>query len=143
MPIIFDVDESKPYMTVTFLGKITDEDLFNYWKDFLDSPRWVPGLNELGNLEEADLSELTFEGIEKSMLYMAEKYARHNVQNKVAVYAPTDLPYALSSMYTSIVKDPLGNIHVFRVLDNAVAWLLGGENVEGVYSGNQDSSEIM
>lgn len=59
MPITFSVNQDDGYLTAAYTGKITDDDLLDSWTDFFQGGNWVPGLNELVDLSQADLTGIT------------------------------------------------------------------------------------
>jgi hypothetical protein len=50
-------------------------------------------------------------------------FRKHGIFPRVAVYAPYDLPYGLSKVY-SVESESFESVEVFRNLAEAKAWLL-------------------
>lgn len=124
MPITFKKDEKNRYSIYIFTGVITDEVLLAGFKSIFANENWVPEMNELVDLSEADVSQVTDEGILELAALGKEIYEKHGVTKiKSAVYAPTDLSFGLTRMYEALKHDSPEDLNVFRDLDEAIRWL--------------------
>lgn len=98
--------------------------MFQAYKQFFQGKEWTPGLNELVNLVDADLSEITSNGLKLLAIYADQVYIKYNIDSvKTSVYAPKDFPYGLVRMYSIMIDESPETICVFRDLRAAEAWL--------------------
>ena len=126
MPVSFSVDQNEGYFTSHYTGTIHDPDLHLAWKQFLDGDQWVPGLNELADLSESDLSKVSTGAIKQLALYVKHTYESRGIKTRVAIYAPADLPFGLARVYDTWATDSPETIRVFRDREKAVEWLRVG-----------------
>ena len=123
MPITFSVYPNQGYYIAKFVGIVTDREMLDDYKRFFSSDEWVPGLNELTDISAADVTQVTSNGVRDLANLIEGIFRQHNSSPKVAVYAPHDLPYGLSRMY-SVEAERFELHEVFRDLAEAKAWLL-------------------
>jgi hypothetical protein len=124
MPIQFAVHTAQGYFTSKYSGKITDQEVMDSWEKFLNGPDWRPGLNELADLSEADISEITSEVIKELADYTREFYKGRGLDYvKAAIYAPKQVLYGLSRMYVSWTGETPEEIGLFEDIEEAKAWL--------------------
>ena len=124
MPITFSINHENGYSIAKFKGRISDDELLNAYKSFYTGEDWRPGLNELVDFSDADLKEITIEGI-RNLAKLAENvFKAHNIISvKTAVYAPKDFSFGLSRMYEAISFESPENVNVFRDILEAEMWL--------------------
>ncbi|MDP6634984.1 MAG: hypothetical protein QGG42_08815 [Phycisphaerae bacterium] len=122
MPIIFTVHPDDGYYTAKYIGVVTDTGMMEDFRSFLSSGDWYPGLNELADLSEADVSAVTMPGIKNLSALIAGILQEHNFSPRVAVYAPRDLPYGLARVY-SVHAETFETHCVFRDITEAREWL--------------------
>jgi hypothetical protein len=126
MPITFSINLNDGYLTAAYTGKISDEELLASWKNFFQGVEWIPGLNELADLSQADLTGITAGGLESLVSYAKRIYDKHNIRSvKVAIYAPKPLHFGLARMYEAITYNQPQSVEVFRSLQEAVSWIKG------------------
>jgi hypothetical protein len=103
---------------------ISDEELLASWRGFFQGGEWIPGLNELADLSQADLSDITSAGLESLVSYAKTIYARYNIRSvKIAIYAPKPLHFGLARMYEAITFKHPQSAEVFRDMQEAVSWV--------------------
>ena len=131
MPITFSINLNDGYLTAAYTGKISDEEMMASWKSFFQGGEWIPGLNELADLSEADLTGITAGGLESLVSYAKTIYATHNIHSvKIAIYAPKPLHFGLARMYEAITYNQPQSVEVFRSLQEAVSWIKEGATQE-------------
>lgn len=125
MSITFTAKQEHGYFISKYVGRLTDEDLIQAWKDFFERGEWIPCLNELADLSELDSRGITSQGIERLAEYAAPILKKHcKSAVKVAVYSPKDLSYGLSRMYEAMSDESTQKIYVFRERAKAELWLM-------------------
>lgn len=124
MSISFTINHEQGYFISKYVGKLTDNELIESWKNFLEGDDWVPGLNELADLSEMDATMVTMDGINRLMRYVGSIYEKHGLNTIiVGVYAPRDLPFGLARMYEFIANESPEEICVFRTMQEAESWV--------------------
>jgi hypothetical protein len=125
MPIKFTVYSNDGYYVSKSIGSITDTEMLDDYGRFFASDEWIPGMNELADISETDVAQITKDGVKDLAGLIEGIFRQHETFPRVAVYAPNDLPYGLSRMY-SVEAERFESIKVFRDLDEARAWLRDG-----------------
>lgn len=123
MPIKFNVYPHEGYYIARFTGVITDSELLDDFRRFFTGSEWFPGLNELADISLADVNHVTTDGVKKLAKLIGGIVRLHDFSPRVAVYAPNDLPYGLSRIYSAEATS-FETHKVFRNYDDARAWLL-------------------
>jgi hypothetical protein len=124
MPIAFSSDEDTTFVLMTYVGRLSDEEFLTAWEGYYESSQWTPGLNELNDLSQTDLREITTDGIRRLAEVANTVHASHGVSSvKVAIFAPDPLPYGLARMYGAMASESPELIRVFRGMDEARSWL--------------------
>ena len=122
MPILFSTHPDG-YYVVSFQGLLSDQEVLERCQDFYQD-YWQPGLPQLSDLSEADFSGVSGEGVLKVAKLVQELQAEHGeAKSKLAVYAPTDLPFGLARMYSALVEKSPSLVAVFRDYQEALDWL--------------------
>ena len=112
------------YFISKYEGTISDEEVLNAYNDFFQGKEWRPGLNELADLSDANVSLITNQGISRLVELNKRVFKAHNIDSvKTAVYAPEDLPFGLARMYSILAEDSPENIDVFRDFFEAKSWI--------------------
>ncbi len=122
MGVEFTIIQEKGYYLSKFIGKVTDKELLESYKNFFMDGGWIPGLNELADLSDLDSTELTSQGLEKLSDFIENKCKSFNVRPKSAVFAPRDLEFGLARMYEARANIFEDN-RVFRDKQEAINWL--------------------
>ena len=123
MPVTFEVNHEESYYHAKWQGRLTDEELINDYKAFFASQEWVPGYNSLVDLSELDATALTNGGLQTLAGLVERTFAPHDIHPKIAVYAPHDLPYGLSRIY-SVKVGTFETHRSFRNKDETLEWLI-------------------
>jgi hypothetical protein len=124
MPIIFSINHESGYSISKFEGRISDEELLKAYEDFYMGEYWRPNQNELVDLSNADLTEITTEGMRCLSKFAESVFKAHNILSvKTALYAPKDLLFGLSRIYEVISNGSPENVKVFRDILEAKIWL--------------------
>jgi len=122
MAITFEINHSESYYVAKWQGRLTDEEVISVYKAFFNNGGWIPGYNALTDMSEFDGTAITNEGM-GALQKLAEKtFSQHDVHPKVAVYAPRDLPFGLSRMYSAQVESFVSHA-AFRDKEKALEWL--------------------
>jgi hypothetical protein len=130
MSITFTVFSAEGYFLSKYQSKISDDEFERAYKDFYQGDTWLPNLNELVDVSEADVSEVTTNALRRVAEFTKSILNRHGVEFvKLAVYAPGDLPYGLARMYSAFADESPETVRVFRDLAAAKRWL-GSANRE-------------
>ena len=122
MPIKITVYPDEGYYISKYVGSITDKEMQDVFRRFFTSDEWVPGMSELADISEADLTEITSDGLNNLAGMVQEIFRQHKFHMKVAVYAPHNLGYGMARVY-SVHAEKFESHKVFRDLDAAKAWL--------------------
>jgi len=78
----------------------------------------------LVDLSQAEVSEITTDCVRRLALYVESVFRAQGISSaKTAVYAPKDLPFGLSSVYSAYASESPENVRVFRDLFEAKEWL--------------------
>jgi hypothetical protein len=125
LPITFTVKREYGYFISKYVGRVTDEDLIEPWKAFLEGDEWVPGLNELTDISEMDGQGLTIQGLERLSEYVSSFLSEnYDASIKVAIYSPGDLPFGLARTYEAISDESPETVSVFRDREKAESWII-------------------
>ncbi len=127
MPIKITVYPDEGYYISKYTGTITDKEMQDVFRRFFTSVEWVPGMSELADISEADLTEITSDGLNNLAGMVQEIFRQHNFHMKVAVYAPHDFGYGMARVY-SVHAEEFETHEVFRDIDEAKKWLLNENN---------------
>ncbi len=130
MPIEFTVYPNEGFYISKSIGAINDAEMLDAYRRFFACDKWVPGMNELADISETDASQISESGLRNLAGQIERFFLQHNIFPKVAVYAPFDLSYGLSRMY-SVFAEGFETVEVFRDLSEAKAWLVNA-NDKGV-----------
>lgn len=124
MPIHITVHRKDGYIESRYVGAITNDELLDTWREYNERPDANAGLNELADLREADMRAVTSEGI-RALSSQTKHFLNANdvLRRKLAIVAPEQLPFGLSRMYEALMADPRQTVHVFKDIEEAVAWL--------------------
>ncbi len=128
MPITFLMNHNEGYFEVQYKGAISDTELLNAWRSFLNSDDWIPGSNGLADLSEAGLSTVSVNGLRALADYISYIYRKNGITStKTAIYTPLPVPFGLSRMYEVFADKFLENVMVFKDREKAKQWLRKGK----------------
>ncbi len=123
MPVHFTIIEKDNYYRSEFIGAVEDHEMVAAYREFLQGDQWRSCYNALVDLSKFDGSKVTKDGMERLQRVIAEEFAKHDVHPKVAVFAPADLQFGLTRMY-SVGAQKFEKHEVFRSIGEAREWLL-------------------
>lgn len=126
MPIKITAYPDEGYYISKYVGTITDMEMMDVFKRFFASDEWVPGMSELADISDADLNEITSDGLLKLANMVEGIFRQHKFSMRVAVYAPHDLGYGMARVY-SVHAERFESHKVFRDFDEAKVWLLSSD----------------
>lgn len=123
MSITFTIHPSKNLIATTAVGEVNYNDLLHYYDSLTGSPDYYPGLDEIFDLSEAVLRQITAEDVRQfSQLTMPDLPSGQSV--RVAVIASGDLEFAIARMFQMhIAEDASQKVRVFRNRRDAEAWI--------------------
>jgi len=130
MPILFEVNHDDSYYIAKWEGRVTDKSLSDGYRAFFESQEWVPGYDSLVDLSELDATDITQTGLQHLAELVKSTFAPHGIHPRIAVYAPHDLPYGLSRMYSAGVES-FETHRTFRDKSEALEWLRDRRQSEG------------
>ena len=119
-------EEQGGCLIITFYGKISDQELINYYEDIFEGDQWIPRSKILCDLSQSDFSAITVKGLNDLVDHFSSfiQMKGENVKAvKVAFFAPDDLQFGLSRMYEALAMDIADAFKVFRKLPQALSWL--------------------
>lgn len=127
MPIKFLVHGEEGYFVSKWSGELTDQEIMDAWTEFLNGPEWRPGLNELADVSNADISRISSHVIKQLADYTTRFYEQHNMGRpvKAAIFAPKQEQYGMSRMYAGWTDDSSELIRFFDDIAKAKKWLRG------------------
>lgn len=121
--ITFEIDSKLGIRIVRFSGAITEADFLDAFRKLWSDPAYDPTLPEIVDLSQASKISVGQPTI-RQLAETAVQVHADTDGTKVAIYAPTDLTFGLSRMYSVFVDASPDLYRVFRERDAAVAWLL-------------------
>ena len=123
MPILHTINEELGVVLSSWVGDISDSDLLLSYEQLYQNENWKPGFNEIVDLRNAELSDVTSEGLEQLSITVKQITAGKCEVFKTAVIAPDDLPFGLARVYEAVSADTPERVMVFRDLKHAFVWL--------------------
>jgi hypothetical protein len=110
-------------VVITVWGEASLEGFHAYLSEFLDDPRWQPGMDSLVDLRDLDFADLT--SVQIRVIVDAQ------VRNKVkrgagcaAIVVSQEVAYGLVRMYAAYADQRVSlQPRVFRSYEEAQAWL--------------------
>lgn len=128
MPITFSMNHEDGYLEIKYKGPISDAEFLNDYKSFFNINGGTPATNDLTDLSESDLSNLSSDAIRNLSNYISRLYKETRATSlKTAIYAPDPLQYGLSRMYKAGIYGTTQNIEIFEDREKAIQWLKTGK----------------
>ena len=121
--ITFRVETSLGIVVTTWKGKVSNADLISAYTKLFEDPAFQPGFHELLDVSEADMVEVSGEGLRKLELFIESQTPDSVGEFKTAVVAPEDLSFGLARMYGFYSDDSSEAVRVFRDSEKALDWL--------------------
>ena len=124
MPLTFELHAEEGYHIARITGRVSSDELIRGWESFLYGDEWQPGLNELTDLREADLSALDHTGMTQLAAATSRAYIKRGVKHvRVAVCLSDELPYGLTRMYEVMTEDAPEELRIFNDFEAAREWV--------------------
>ena len=121
MAIHFTAFPDENYFLSRYTAAVTDSELLERYRNFLESDDWQAGMNELVDVQDADVSRLSARGLRQLQDFAESFLGQQAATMRTAVYAPHDLPFGLARMYAAMAENSPELIAIFR--DREAAWL--------------------
>jgi hypothetical protein len=122
MPITYQIDPERNLVLVEGHGVLTDKDFPKFRAKLFSDPLFQPGMKELADYRSVERHELTTDGFIK-FLEQEKDDSASLIDYRIAVVTTSDLHYGFSRMYMSMMEEYLGEMRVFRDMEEAKAWL--------------------
>jgi len=122
MPITYRIDTGHNLVLVEGSGVITDGDMPEFRAKLFNDPLFHPGMKELADFRAVERHKLTTDGF-LEFLEQEKTYFSSLKDYRIAVVTTYDLHYGFTRMYMSMMGDYLGDMQVFRDMEDAKAWL--------------------
>lgn len=114
------IDDQK-IMLSTWSGKIADTELLRFYMAIYNNSHWQPGYNEIIDLRDAELGELSNDGL--THLSELASSCLKGTPLKLALIAPSDLSASLAKIYEAFTHVPNESTKVFHHLSEAIEWM--------------------
>ena len=125
MPITFELNNNDGYFISTWAGVISNAEILAAYKDFFEGEEWSPRLNELADISQAYLFNVTGNGLLQLAEYVQQVYKENELALvKTSAYCPKDLPFYMAKLYEAWTEVSPENIKVSRDIHEAVLWLI-------------------
>ena len=124
MPITFIVKNEKNYFISVWEGSISDDEVYESYKKFYTSNEWSKNLNELVDLSNANVENVTSQGLNRLAEYVKSHFNMHKViSSTTSVYSPNNLPFGMARIYEVLTSESPEELQVFRIEKEALDWL--------------------
>lgn len=124
MPITFEVHEAESYFVSRWRGRIGPDEAIQTYFRFYDGGEWKPSFDELTDFSEADMSAFKSSEMMGYAKMAEEAYAERGATAvRVAVFAPSVLPYGLVRVYQAWTEESPETVGIFKDFEEALAWL--------------------
>lgn len=124
MGITFTIKADDGYFISKYVGAITDDELLASYTAFHEGNDWIPGLHELADLSEANMKQVTQEGLRCLASYVKAVYLKHGLLAiKTAAFAPNDLPFGIARVYEAVSSESPVCLQAFRDVNDAKLWV--------------------
>lgn len=123
MPLNVQIDENQQVIFVRGEGIVTDQELLDYVREYLGDSRYNI-YDELIDLTEADLQDLTYAGLSE-LASVAAATDPEAIPIKIAILISQSLGMGLSRIYTRLreFKGGRRQVRVFWDRDECMEWL--------------------
>jgi hypothetical protein len=121
VPIAYELDRSRNIILETWTGRISANDLANYWRDYLADPEVMRCRRTLVDLRDADVE---FTGTELSHLIQSIAIPAIGDRKWVtAILVTAPAPYGFSRQY-QVFAERYSHDSIFDEHEPALNWLL-------------------
>jgi len=125
MPITFTINHQYGYFVSKYTCLLSDHELVSAYIDFFTGNNWLPGMNELVDISQADCSMITPNGLNQLAFITQEHYKKHQCINiKCAIYSCSDVPFMLARMYQQMSSEERECMYFTSILMAAKVWLI-------------------
>ena len=122
MPITFSYDDHRRIIVTNLSGKVTDDELVEYYDELYRNERFLNGANELLTTEgllEIDVHTNTMMHVTQ----LTRELSARLPGKKIALVPRTQLEYGYARMYELLTDGSGWDRRLFESVDEAVAWL--------------------
>ena len=129
MAITFSPNQQEGHYLNKLTGGVTDVELLNSYKNHYEDDKWIPSLNELVDLSEADMTKITSDGLRALSVYIKNLFVERGISDyHTSVYAPGNVQFGIARIYDAMTEDSPEIVRVFRQLSDATLWLKEKQN---------------
>ena len=119
----FSAHPDGQYIEAVWSGSLTDEYLISEITGYLESEIYIPGKPELVDLSQADLLDISADGMIKIADLLSKTHAGKNPKRKLAFYAPTESSFFKTILYSYLADKEIEDVEVFSDRLEAESWL--------------------
>jgi hypothetical protein len=123
MPIRYTIHADLGLVVTRFTGQVSDEEFVDTYRRIMADSAYVPGTNELADLRQVELLDLTARGLRQVEELTGERYAGTGAAFRTAILAPADSSYGMARMYEVFAEDGPEHVRVCREMADALKWL--------------------
>ncbi len=122
MPITYRIDPERNLVMTEGRGVITDNDLLEYLSKRMNDPLFRSDMKELVDFRDVERDELTMESFLEFSNQLL-KYISELKDYRIAIVTTSDLHFGFTRVYMSMMKEYIGDMQVFRDMEEAKTWL--------------------
>ncbi len=111
------------YLSATFEGDLNFANFQKAYEVVLKSPDFTKGINLLWDIRKVDPSNLKFEDISAIAKHVTGNAKERGAGYRSAILITTDFGYGLSRQYLALMEKPMGQLSIFKSLEEAESWL--------------------
>lgn len=123
MPYRYWIDTARRLVFYRFDGIVTRDDLLRAGEASAADPRYQVGFDELADYSGITESKVASEDVRDLIESVSVGLDAHGPRWRIAIAAPSDVAYGLSRMFEMLRSESSEEVHVFRSLDEACAFL--------------------
>jgi hypothetical protein len=121
--IVHRIHPDARVVTTVWTGPASDAEMQRSHRALYAHPTWQPGMDELVDLRQADLSAITRQGMQELAKIVAQATGDREESFRTAILAATDLGFGMARLYQGNQPDDVGTVQVFRDEAEALGWL--------------------
>ena len=126
MPIIIEIDPKRQYLTASYKGTVSDDEVIGAWKEVYEGGEWIPGMPELIDLSALDDAKVSHQGFREVSDYCSKVFRREQLRKViVSIFAPRRFQRNLMKSYLMVNKKSPINTMLFNNFEDAKAFLEG------------------
>lgn len=127
----FDFDEPGRVI-ITVWGEATLAGFRGYMAEFLDDPRWRPGMDSLVDLRALEIGEITSAQI-RGLVEAQTRNREKRGGGRTAAVVSQEVTFGLVRMYEAYADQQSSPHRVFRSYDEARTWLDEPPGTDGAH----------